>query len=597
MSGKPRLLWQLFLSYILIITVSLAAATWLATRIFQNFLYEHYAADLHARARILEVRFTSLLREGAYAAIDNLAKETGDKASTRITVILPSGRVVGDTHEDPLTMDSHADRIEVSSAIRGDVGVATRYSRTLDQEMMYVGIPLSDEAGFLGVVRTSVPFVPIDRTIGRITSRIVFQGLLVAILAALLSLWISRRQSRPLETIKDGAERFASGELDFRLSVPESEEMGGLAAALNQMATDLAERLQAVRRQRNELEAVLSSMVEGVIAVDMDERVIRMNQAAASMLRCHSSEARNRSIQEVSRNTELQRFVAETLASDSLVERDLNLYVEGDRTVSAHGTGLRDEKGARMGSLIVLNDITRLRRLENVRRDFVANVSHEIKTPITAIKGFVETLQETAAEEDPGTTRRFLEIIERHVDRLEALVEDLLDLSRIEDQEQTKGIGLEPGLVSDILKGAAELVKEKVGGPAANFDISCEEGLAAPMNPILLEQAFVNLLENAVKYSPAGSVVRVTADRSGGETVVRIEDSGPGIPAVHLDRIFERFYRVDKSRSRKLGGTGLGLAIVKHVVMVHGGRVEVESRPGEGSAFIVHLPIESEPDH
>ncbi len=598
MSGRPRLLWQLFLSYIVIITVSLGAATWLATRIFEKFLYEHYAADLQARARILEAKFATLLREGAYASIDSLAKETGKKASTRITVILPSGRVVGDTHEAPLSMDRHADRIEVSLAMRGEVGVATRYSRTLDQDMMYVGIPLSDEAGFLGVLRTSVPFVPIDRTIGRITSRVVFQGFLVAILAAILSLWISRRQSRPLEMIKDGAERFASGELDFRLSVPESEEMGGLAAALNQMATDLAERLRAVRRQRNQLEAVLSSMVEGVIALDMDEHVIRMNRAAARMLRCSPSEVRNRSIQEISRNTTLQRFTADTLASESLVERDLNLYVEGERIVSAHGTGLWDENGARMGSLIVLHDITRLRRLENIRRDFVANVSHEIKTPITAIKGFVETIQETGAEEDPGTTRRFLEIIERHVDRLEALVEDLLELSRIEEQEQAGGIGLEPGLVSDILKGAAELVKERAGDSAAGFEISCEENLTALMNPILLEQAFVNLLENAVKYSPEGSPVRVTASRSGKESVIRIEDRGPGIPAAHLDRIFERFYRVDKSRSRKLGGTGLGLAIVKHVVKVHGGRVDVESRPGEGSAFIVRLPgVEAEPDH
>ncbi len=590
MSGKPRLLWQLFLSYILIITVSLGAATWLATRIFENFLYEHYAADLQARARILEAKFASLLREGAYEPIDRLAKETGKKAATRITVILPSGRVVGDTHEDPLAMDSHLDRMEVLHAMRGEVGVATRYSRTLDQEMMYVGIPLSDESGFLGVLRTAVPFIPINRTIGRITSRVFLQGLLVAFLAAILSLWISRRQSRPLETIKDGAERFASGELDFRLSVPESEEMGGLAAALNQMATDLAERLRAVRRQRNQLEAVLSSMVEGVIAVDMDERVIRMNQAAAGMLGCNSSEARNRSIQEISRNTELQRFVAETLASESLVERDLNLYVAGDRIVSAHGTGLRDEKGGRMGSLVVLNDITRLRRLENVRRDFVANVSHEIKTPITAIKGFVETLQETGTGEDPENTRRFLEIIGRHVDRLEVLVEDLLSLSRIEEQEQAKDIELEPGLVSNVLDRAAELVQERMGDSAADFAISCDDGLTALMNPILLEQAFVNLLENAVKYSPPGSTVRVTASRSGKETVVRVQDSGPGIPAEHLDRIFERFYRVDKSRSRKLGGTGLGLAIVKHVVMVHGGRVEVESTPGKGSVFSVHLP-------
>jgi two-component system, OmpR family, phosphate regulon sensor histidine kinase PhoR len=588
--GKQRLVWRLFLSYILIITVSIGAATWLSTRIFQKFLYESSAEDLEARARILEATFAAMLRDQAYSALDAMAREMGEKSSTRITVILPSGRVVGDTHEDPRAMDSHADRPEVAQALRGRVGVATRYSRTLDQEMMYVGVPVTGETGLTGVLRTSVPFVSIHRSLGSISFRMAFQALLVAVLAAILSLWISRRQSRPLEVIKDGAQRFASGELDFRLSVPESEEMGSLAAALNRMATELAERLRVVRTQRNQLEAVLSSMVEGVVALDMDDRVIRINRAAARMLGCDQLDVKNRSIQEVSRNTELQRFVADTLAAGSLVERDLNLFVGGERTVRAHGTGLWDENRARMGSLIVLDDITRLRRLENMRRDFVANVSHEIKTPITAIKGSVETLQETGVEADPRSTRRFLDIIGRHVDRLEALVEDLLALSRIEEQEQAGGLVLEAGSLAGTLRGAAGLLKERMGDFPVNLEITCDEALAVPMNQVLLEQAFFNLMENAVKYSPPGTQVRVRAAGSEGGAVVRVEDNGAGIPAEHLDRIFERFYRVDKSRSRKLGGTGLGLAIVKHVVMAHGGRVEAESTPGKGSVFTVRLP-------
>ena len=594
MPAKPRLLWQLFLTYLLIIVLSLGAATWFAARTFDRFLHEQYAADLEARARILESPFSSLLLEGAYDRIDRLAKEIGEKAATRVTVILPSGRVVGDTHEDPEVMDSHADRMEVSRAFRTGLGVSNRYSRTLRQEMMYVGLALEHESGLIGVLRTAVPFTPIDRTIGRITSRVVLGGILIALLAAGLSLWISRRHSRPLEAMKEGAEHFASGDLAFRLPVPDSAEMSALAAALNQMATELDERLRDIRRQRNQLEAVLSSMVEGVIAVDTDDRVIRVNRAAARMLRCNPAEARKRSIQEVSRNTELQRFVAETLESDALLERDLSLYVDQDRIVRAHGTGLWDERGARMGALIVLNDITRLRRLENIRRDFVANVSHEIKTPITAIRGFVETLRETATGEDPENTQRFLEIIARHVERLEALLEDLLNLSRIEEEEEARGIGLQPGHLVDVLHGAAGMVKEKTGLREDPFRISCPPGLAVPMNPVLLEQAFVNLLENAVKYSPPGSEVRVSAARGEGEVLVRVEDRGGGIPAEHLDRIFERFYRVDRSRSRKLGGTGLGLAIVKHVVRVHGGRVEVESTPGRGSTFTVHLGVAEE---
>ena len=595
MPSKPRLLWQLFPTYLLIIVLSLGAATWFAARTFDRFLHEQYAADLEARARILESQFSSLLLEGAYDRIDSLAKEIGEKAATRVTVILPSGRVVGDTHEDPAVMDNHADRVEVSRAIRTGMGVSNRYSRTLGQEMMYVGRRLEHESGLLGVLRTAVPFTPIDRTIGRMTSRVLLGGILIALLAAGLSLWISRRHSRPLEAMKEGAERFAAGELAFRLPLPDSEEMSALAAALNRMATELDERLRDIRRQRNQLEAVLSSMVEGVIAVDVEEHVIRMNRAAARMLQCSPAEARERSIQEVSRSSELQRFVAETLESDALVERDLGIYAEGDRIVRAHGTGLWDERGARMGALIVLNDITRLRRLENIRRDFVANVSHEIKTPITAIRGFVETLRETTPGEDPENTERFLEIIARHVERLEALLEDLLDLSRIEEEEEAGGIGLRSGHLADVLHGAAGMVREKTGVREDPFRIACPPDLVVPMNPILLEQAFVNLLENAVKYSPPGSEVHVSAARAEGEVAVRVEDRGGGIPAEHLDRIFERFYRVDRSRSRKLGGTGLGLAIVKHVVQVHGGRVEVESTPGKGSTFTVRLGVTGEP--
>ena len=589
MHGKRRLLWQLFCTYLLITVISLAAATWFATRTHSRFFQEQYASDLEARARILESAITSHLLNPNYEQIDRLSKEIGERAATRVTVILPTGRVIGDTHEDPTRMDNHADRREVSQAMRGRVGVAIRYSRTLEKDMMYVGLPLVEDGRLIGVLRTSIPFTSIDRTIGRITTKIALGGLAIALLAAVLSLWISRRITRPLEAMIEGAERFARGELDHRLPVPKSEDMAGLAEALNQMATQLDERLRAIQRERNQLRVVLSSMVEGVIALDRDERVIRLNQAAARMLRLDREDAKNRSIQEVSRNTELQEFVAETLASEHLVERDLSLYTGDDIVVRAHGTGLQDETGKRMGALIVLNDITRLRRLENVRRDFVANVSHEIKTPLTAIRGFVETLRDDA-DPDPQNQRRFLEIIARHTQRLEALVEDLLNLSRIEEEEPADGMDMETRPLRELLHGAAGIVQEKLEETSDRIRISCDPGIRISATPLLMEQAFVNLLENAVKYSRTGSEVLVEAEKTGAEIAVRVKDQGAGIPVDHLPRIFERFYRVDKSRSRKLGGTGLGLAIVKHVVQVHGGRMEVESVPGKGSTFTVYLP-------
>lgn len=589
MHGKRRLLWQLFCTYLLVTVISLAAATWFATRTHSRSFQEQYAADLEARARILEGSITSHLLNPDYERIDRLSKEIGERAATRVTVILPTGRVIGDTHEDPSRMDNHADRREVSQAVRGRVGVAIRYSRTLEQDMMYVGLPLEQDGRVIGVLRTSISFTSIDQSIRRITAKVAFGGLAVALLAAVLSLWISRRITRPLEVMKEGAERFAAGELGHRLPVPESEEMAGLAGALNQMATQLDERLRAIQRERNQLRVVLSGMVEGVIAVDTDERVIRLNRAAARMLRLDRDDAKNRSIQEVSRNTQLQEFVAETLASERLVERDLSLYAGEDIVVRAHGTGLRDDTGERMGALIVLNDITRLRHLENVRRDFAANVSHEIRTPLTAIRGFVETLRDDD-NTGPENHRRFLEIIARHTERLEALVEDLLNLSRIEEEKPVDAMGMETRPLQELLRGAAGIVQEKLAESSDRIRISCDPRIRISATPLLMEQAFVNLLENAVKYSRIGSEVVVEAEESGGEVAVRVMDQGAGIPSDHLPRIFERFYRVEKSRSRKLGGTGLGLAIVKHVVQAHAGRVEVESTPGEGSTFTVYLP-------
>ncbi len=257
--------------------------------------------------------------------------------------------------------------------------------------------------------------------------------------------------------------------------------------------------------------------------------------------------------------------------------------------MQAHGTPLRDAEGNRIGVLVVLNDVTRLARLENIRKDFVANVSHEIKTPITAIKGFVETLQEGKTH-DPEDVKRFLGIIHRHVDRLEAIVEDLLALSRIEKEAEAEEIILGVPLVRGILARAIQACENKAEAKKIRLELDCSEELKGKINPRLLEQAVVNLLDNAINYSEEGTSVAVAAEETAQEILIRVQDHGSGIERKHQERIFERFYRVDKSRSRKLGGTGLGLAIVKHIVQSHGGRVSVESQLGEGSTFTLHLP-------
>ena len=522
-------------------------------------------------------------------AIDRLCKEFSEEAQLRITVILPAGKVVGDSEEDPKKMDNHRDRSEVIQAMRGEVSVSTRYSLTLRKNMMYVGLPLKSHADIVGVLRSSMPMTSIDETIKRIQMKIWVGGVFIAIFAAVISLIISRRISLPIEEIRKGAERFTLGDFQYRLPVYESEEIGSLSETMNQMAKELSERINTITRQRNELEAVFSSMAEGVLAVDTDECIISMNHAAVQFFECKPAEIQGRSVQEVIRNTELQKFVRSVLSGNKQLEKDIVLFSGTERVVNARGTALHDAEGDSIGALIVLNDVTQLRKLENIRQDFVANVSHEIKTPITAIKGFVETLRDDA-EKTPERTERFLEIIDKHAKRLEAIIEDLLNLSRIE-QDSEKDIQLTETIVADILKNSVQLCSDKANSKKIDIEVSCHEDILVKLEPRLFEQALVNLLDNAIKYSDEGSDILLTATQSENKVVIDVRDHGCGIEKKHISRLFERFYRVDKARSRDLGGTGLGLSIVKHIVQTHGGQISLDSVVGKGSTFKIHLPI------
>ncbi|MBW1900356.1 MAG: PAS domain-containing protein [Deltaproteobacteria bacterium] len=588
MQKRKRLLWQLYPSYLLITLVSLIAATWFASKTMQQFIFEHNASDLKSLARLFEQQILEHFSPLNETAIDRLCKEISERSEFRVTVILPTGKVVGDSEEDPEKMDNHMDRPEVMQAIRGEVSLSTRYSLTLRKNMMYVGVPIKSHSDIIGVLRSSSPMTSIDGTIKRIQIKIWIGGVFIAIFAAVISLIICRRISLPIEEIRKGAERFTRGDFQYRLPVYESEEIGSLSETMNQMANELNERINTITRHRNELEAVFSSMVEGVLAVDTDECIISMNHAASRFFECESKEIQGRSIQEVIRNTELQKFVRSVLSGKKQIEKDIVLFSGTERVVNAHGTALHDAAGDSIGALIVLNDVTQLRKLETIRRDFVANVSHEIKTPITAIKGFVETLRDGATK-TPEQTERFLEIIDKHAKRLEAVIEDLLNLSRIE-QNSEKNIDLSETIVADVLENSVQLCRDKANAKKIGIEISCHDDISVKMEPRLFEQALVNLLDNAIKYSDEGSDILLTATQSEHEVVIGVRDHGCGIEKKHITRLFERFYRVDKARSRKLGGTGLGLSIVKHIAQAHGGKVSVESSPEMGSTFKIHLP-------
>ncbi len=589
-----RLLWQLFASYIFLTITSLVAVSWLASRSLESSHLTNLSRDLRQMAVLLEREVGPSFVPHQSAELTAVCRRLGDTTGARVTLILPSGQVLIDTQEDPALMDNHGERPEVRAALNGSEAIEQRYSSTLRESMTYQAIPLRRDGQIVAALRTAVSTTAINKSVRHVQWQIAIGGLVIAALAALASLWFAWRISRPMEEIRHGAERLALGDLSHKLPDPRSAEAAGVVLALNRMADQLRERIRATVRQSSEQEAVLASMAEGVLAVDNDERIISLNQAAAELLATSQAEAQGRSLQEVIRNAELRRFVTGALNCEKPVEGDLVLGTGQDRQLQAHGTALRDVQGHAIGAVIVLNDITRLRRLESLRRDFVANVSHELKTPITSIKGFVETLLDGALDHREDA-ERFLHIIARQADRLDSIIEDLLSLSKIEQGEESGDIELSLQPVRTALVDALDEIQSKAAERSITMELTCDESIQARINRRLLEQAVFNLLDNAVKYSGSGSKVQLVVEQNPMEVSIAVRDQGCGVEAEHVPRLFERFYRVDKARSRKLGGTGLGLAIVKHIVRAHHGQVTVDSTPGRGSVFVIRLPQEMKP--
>jgi two-component system phosphate regulon sensor histidine kinase PhoR len=448
--------------------------------------------------------------------------------------------VVGDSRETPRLMDNHAKRPEIMAALAGETGKSLRFSKTLMQRMLYVASPIRDRQGIVAVLRTSLPATAVETEIRSIQLKIALGGCIIALLAAGISWVISRRISRPIEQMKKSAEQFAGGDLSHRLTPPATEEMASLAEAMNQMAVQLDNRIETISLQRNQLETVLASMLEGVIAIDSDERIVSINRSAAQLFENEPAECQGKSIEEVIRSPAMQQFIRRSLRNKSPSEEDITLFQNEERVIDVKGSPLLDASQHQIGTLMVFHDVTQLRRLENMRRDFVANVSHEIKTPLTAIKGFVETLQQGNVEE-VHEKERFLGIIQKHADRLSAIVEDLLALSRIEQEDESKKIRFEKVNLADVFQAAIQLCRLKAEEKKILIDLDCKKDTTAIFDPALIEQAVVNLLDNAIKYSDSQSSIRLKSHQQNAEMIISVEDHGIGIAQKHLPRLFERF--------------------------------------------------------
>ncbi len=511
-----------------------------------------------------------------------LGRETG----IRLTWIRHDGTVIGETHAESRLLENHADRREVKQAYLEDFGREERKSTSIGREMSYVARAIEVDGEPVGVIRAALPLDTVHERVDQM-SRVVVWGTLLGALAAVLGgLYAARRIARPIAAMTRTAEALGRGDHAARARDLPGDEIGALGRALNELAAALTRRLAASSAEQARLRAVLAGMIEGVVAVDGEDRVLFSNRAARELLVGDADRALEGRLWEHVRVPGLGELLREAQESSGLARRELSVIgEEGETLLDAHAAPFRG--GGARGVVIVLHDVSELRRLERIRRDFVANVSHELKTPLTAIHGYVETLL-SGALHDEQNNERFLRKIDHHVQRLVHLVTDLLSLARIEAQEG------EATLVSVDLRGVvAEVVREHEPESKVRKQ---ELVYARAPEPVVVEgdrdgliQVVGNLLDNAIKYTPVGGRIEVQVGRSGDVGWAEVRDSGIGIPPGEVERIFERFYRVDKARSREMGGTGLGLSIVKHLVSVMRGTVHVESTPGKGSKFRVQL--------
>ena len=521
--------------------------------------------------------------------LDQLAKDISAKIKSRVTFIDKLGVVLADSDKaasEVPAMENHADRPEVKMAFLGITGEDVRYSKTLKIDMLYVALPIKANQNVIAVIRLALPLEQVHRILATTRQTIILSLLFALVLAFVIGSLLSRSIIKPINRIIYVSRKFAQGDFNHQLYQDSRDEIGELAFTLNAMAEDIQNKIREVELQNQQLQNIFQSMVEGIILVDKSLVIITVNAPIEKMFGVAGKDIKSKLLLEAIPNNDIAEVINQVLKSGQLLTKELSIVWPVNRTFQLNASPIFQNKEV-TGCLLVMHDVTEIRKLERVRSDFVANVSHELKTPLTSIKGFVETLIEGALE-DKENAKHFLQIIQEHTDRLNNLINDLLELSYLE----SKVIKLESqsfifkDLVDKVLNGfRVQIQKISLG---VNNEIL--PGISLEADQAKIEQVLTNLVDNAIKFNHEKGSIRIYSQELDGKIKVIIEDSGLGIPAKDIPRIFERFYRVDKARSREMGGTGLGLSIVKHIIELHQGSVGVESTEGLGSKFWFILP-------
>ena len=591
---RSRIFWRVFGTY----GVLLVSAIGLLGMVVVGRVEQHFLQQIEGSLRIKAVLVREAVRGwpggSDAAALQSRMIALRKQIATRITLIDDDGTVLADSEADPAQMENHSDRPEVRQARESPFGTTTRFSRAVQQPMMYVAVRTGADRGDVAFVRVAVPLDNVRQQLGELRNVVWTTAAITGVVALLLAFWLVRRITHPLQELTGVAEHIAAGRYGHKVYAVGRDEIGQLAQSFNHMSERLAAQFAQLAEDREQLRMILSGMVEGVVALDAQQRVLFANERAGQLLEFPAQTSAGRKLWELVRRPNLQQVVQRALDASEPHRDELVWSSPTYKSITVHAARLPGPPPR--GAVLVFYDTTELRRLENLRQEFVANVSHELKTPLAVIKAYVETLQ-AGAVDDPEHCGPFLERIAEQTDRLHALILDLLSLARIEAGEEAfefRAVPVGPAVAACVERHRARATAKNLQlvfiAPPEVDPENIQTAIVAWADEESLNQILDNLVDNAVKYTPASGRIQLRWRSVGENVCVEVEDNGTGIPDQDLPRIFERFYRVDKARSRELGGTGLGLSIVKHLVQSMQGTDTAASREGHGTTFTVLLP-------
>lgn len=583
---------KIYVYFVIVLLISLGISGLITAHMVGNMYNKDVEDKLLAEADIIREQLADYISTNNLTGMQVMLNRINKDTNTRITVIDTSGKVLAETNYDLVLMGNHLQRPEVQQALAGQVGKQRRFSTTMQVNFLYIAEPVYQNSKITSIVRLATPLKELDgisRSISLSTLLALVPGL---ILALLLAYRFASNITRPIKEIKNAATEITQGRLDTEISIISNDEIGQLAKAIDFMAASMKDKINSIKDENTKMEAILSSVMNGIIAVDSEKHILFINPVAQKMMGIHEQNITGKHLLQVIRNNKLDNLIRSILEEQNVTDTELVLTYPEERICKVYTNPIKYTDSNRIiGIIIIIQDVTEIRKLEKLRSEFVANVSHELKTPLTSIKGFVETLK-AGAIEDTEAAERFLNIIEDEADRLNRLITDILSLSELENKRLKANV--EEIDVFSAIKEVVSMLQNQADKKGITLLYSLEEDIQRLSGDRdRFKQMLINLIDNAVKYTPDEGDIEIIAYNEGQNVVISIKDNGIGIPKEYIHRLFERFYTVDKARSKKLGGTGLGLAIVKHIVMQLDGKIEVQSEVGKGTEFTVTIPAKA----